>query len=217
MDLDPALLPAAERYKLLIGGVVPRPIAWVSTLDAQGTPNLAPFSFFAGVGAEPMTLLFCPANLPSGEPKDTLRNLLREGSGEQPPAPAQFVVSSVPHALRRPMAACAEPLPYGHSEFVAAGLTPAPSVKVRPPRVAGSPLAWECVVHQIIRLTQDAPGGANIVIGRVVHIHAVDGLINERRHVDPALLDSIGRMGGTGYCTTRDRFDLPMGLAALQA
>lgn len=206
MHLDPATLSQPDRYKLLIGGIVPRPIAWVSTVSPSGMPNLAPFSFFAGVSSEPMSLLFCPANKADGEPKDTLRNI--EATG-------QFVVNTVPRALARRMAACAEPLPYEQSEFDLAGVAREPSVKVRPACVAESPLAFECERLQIIRLAPGVPSGGNIIIGRVVHVHAADGLINDRLHVDPAILDSIGRMGGLSYCTTRERFDVPMGRSAL--
>jgi flavin reductase (DIM6/NTAB) family NADH-FMN oxidoreductase RutF len=213
MDLDPGALPISDRYKLLIGSIVPRPIAWVSTLSPDGKPNLAPFSFFNGVSANPMTLMFCPANKPDGSEKDTLRNAalpIEGGAGE-------FVVNIVPAALARQMAACAEPLDYGYSEWDLAGLEPEPSHLVKPARVAGSPVCFECKTDRILRLNPGAPSGGNLVIGRVVHVHARDGLINDRLHVDPAKLDAIGRMGGLGYCTTRDRFDLPMGKEALHA
>lgn len=213
MEIDPSTLPQRDRYKLMIGAIVPRPIAFVSTLSRGGGPNLAPFSFFAGVSAVPMSLLFCPANKPepSADPKDTLRNILETATGPRPGEGSQFVVSVVPHAIARPMALCAEPLPHGESEFDLAGLTPAPSHRVKPPRVKESPVAFECETVQVIRLAPGVPGGGNIVIGRVVWVHADDGVINDRLHVDPVALDAIGRMGGLSYCRTHDRFDLPMG------
>lgn len=198
-------------YKLLIGAVVPRPIAFVSTLGPDGRPNLAPFSFFNAVGSKPPTLAFCPANNDRGEEKDSLRNakpVEEGGTGE-------FVVNIVPHAIARKMAACAEPLPYGESEWELSGLKSAPSGVVKPARVAECPVAFECRTVQVIRLAAGEPGGANMVIGRIVAVHAAEGLINERFHVDPAMLDAIGRMGGLGYCTTRDRFEVPMGRKAL--
>lgn len=213
MHLDPSALSTADRYKLLIGGIVPRPIAFVSTISLAGQLNLAPFSFFNGIGSNPMTLLFCPANGERGEEKDTLRNCKPTAEGGQ----GEFVVNIVPHAIKDQMSACAEPLPYGKSEFDLSGLTPAPSVVVRPPRVLESPLAFECRTLQIIRTNAGQPAGGNIVIGHVVHVHAIDGLINERFHVDPAKLDAIARMGGNAYCTTRDRFEIPRGRAALDA
>lgn len=211
MDIDPALLPPPERYKLLIGGIIPRPIAFVSSISPDGRVNLAPFSFFNGVGSDPMTLLFCPANKPDGSDKDTLRNVLPPAEG----GTGEFVVNTVSEAFARQMAACAEPLPYGEDEFDLSGLTPTPAARVRPPRVAQSPLSFECVTHQVIRLNPGVPAGGNVVIGRVVHVHAADGVVNERRHVDPAAMRAIGRMGGLGYCRTRERFEMPMGRPAL--
>lgn len=214
MHIDPAHLPAADRYKLLIGCIVPRPIAVVSTLSPDGRPNLAPFSFFNGVGSDPMLLLFCPANKPDGTEKDSLRNAAPVADG----GTGEFVVNVATEDFARQMAACAEPLDYGQNEFDLAGLHPAPSVKVRPPRLLESPIAFECVTHQIIRTNPGVPAGGNIVIGRVVHVYVRDDLINERLHTDPAKLKAIGRMGGTGYVKTADasqRFDMPAGRNAL--
>ena len=213
MHIDPAALASADRYKLLIGAIVPRPVAFVSTVSPGGRANLAPFSFFAGVGSNPMTLLFCPANKPDGTDKDTLRNCLPAAEG----GVGEFVVNIAPLAIARRLAACAEDLPFGESEFSLAGLTPAPSHSVRPPRVAECAIAFECATHQVVRTNPGAPAGGNIVIGRVVHVVAADGLVNERYHVNPDILDAFGRMGGTGYCTSRDRFSMPMGRAALDA
>lgn len=213
MELDPLSIPPRDRYKLLIGAIVPRPIAVVSTLSPDGRPNLAPFSFFNGVGSDPMSLLFCPVNKPDGSDKDSLRNALPPDEGGL----GEFVVNVATEELARRMAAAAEPLPYGESEFELSGLTPAPSAVVRPPRLAESPVCFECRTLQVVRLNRGAPGGGNIVIGRVVHAFVRDDLINERLHTDPARLKAIGRLGGQGYCTTRDRFDMPMGREALSA
>lgn len=211
MILHPESLDAQTRYKLLIGAIVPRPIALVSTVSAAGVRNLAPFSFFAGVGSNPMTLLFCPASTSDGGEKDSLRNAKPRAEG----GTGEFVVNIVPHAIAAPMAACAEPLPPEESEFDLSGLTAAASVRVAPPRVAESPVAFECVTKQVIRTNPGAPGAGNIVIGEVISVFVRDDTINERHHIDPAKLDAIGRMGGLGYCTTRDRFEMPMGRAAL--
>jgi flavin reductase (DIM6/NTAB) family NADH-FMN oxidoreductase RutF len=211
MEIDPASLPIPDRYKLLIGCIIPRPIALVSTVSPEGRENLAPFSFFAGVGSNPMTLLFCPANRPDGSEKDTLRNakpVIEGGIGE-------FVVNIASGAYAPRVAGAAEELPYGESEFSLVGLTPTPSRVVRPPRVGESPVAFECRTLQVIRTNPGGSSGGNVVIGQVVHVFVRDDVINERHHVNPALLDAIGRMGGLEYCTTRDRFQLPMGKAAL--
>ena len=175
--------------------------------------NLAPFSFFNGAGSNPMTLLFCPANKPDGSEKDTLRNCKPVEEG----GTGQFVVNAAVDMYRKQIAAASEPLPYGSSEFELTELNPAPSAVVRPPRVAESPVAFECETVQVIRTNVGGPAGGNIVIGRVVHVFIRDDLINERFHIDPAKLDAIGRMGGTTYCRTRDRFNLPFGREALEA
>ncbi len=208
MQIDPAQLEVSERYKLLIGGVVPRPIAFVSTHAANGALNLAPFSFFAGVASEPMSLLFCPANRNDGGEKDTLRNI---------DATKEFVVNVVSKRIGRAMAACAEDLAYGDSEFDLAGLTPSPSAVVSPPRVSEALLSYECRLMQIIRLAPGAPSGGNIVIGQVVSVHAADDIIDDACRIDPQRLDAVGRMAGLTYCTTRDRFDLPWGRHALES
>lgn len=213
MEINPAEIDIASRYKLLIGCIVPRPIAVVSTISGAGTLNLAPFSFFNGVGSNPLTLLFCPANAPDGSEKDTLRNckpVAEGGTGE-------FVVSLAPLAIIRQVVAAAEPLPPEESEFDLAGLTPSPSRLVRPPRVLESPVSFECRTLQVVRTGPGSPNAGNVVIGSVVHIHISDHAINERFHIDPAVIDLAGRMGGSGYCTTRDRFDIPVGKPALAA
>lgn len=212
MEIDPAGLSVAERYKLLIGCIVPRPIALVGTVSADGRPNLAPFSFFAGVGSDPMTILFCPANRDDGGEKDTLRNakpVEEGGTGE-------FVVSVAVEGYAAGVAAAAEPLAYGQSEFELSGLTPVPGRVVRAPRVAESPAAFECRTVGLVRTNPGRPSGGNIVIGRVVHVYVRDGVVGERLHIDQGI-GAIGRMGGRWYCTTRQRFEMPMGEAALRS
>lgn len=212
MHWDPDELDVASRYKLLIGCIVPRPIALVSTVDREGRLNLAPFSFFNGVGSNPMTLLFCPANKPDGTEKDSLLNARPEAEGGL----GEFVVNVSTEAIERQVAGAAEPLERGDSEFDLVGLTPAESAIVRPPRVLESPVSFECRTVQVVRTNPGEPAGGNIVIGRVVHVHVRDGLINERFHTDPAKLGAIGRMGGLMYCRTGERFEMPMGRAALE-
>lgn len=212
MQLDPADLAPADRYKLLIGCIVPRPIALVSTVSPDGRPNLAPFSFFNGIGSVPMTLLFCPVNKADGSMKDSLRNALPAAEG----GVGEFVVNVATEGYAKRVAAAAEPLEYGESEFALSGLTPGPAERVRPPRVVESPVSFECRTLQVIRLNPGVPAAGNVVIGEVVYIHLAEGLVNERFHVDPARLAAIGRMGGLGYTRTRDRFEMPMGRRALE-
>ena len=211
MELTPADLSVSERYKLLIGAVTPRPIAFVSTVSVEGFLNIAPFSFFTAVGSNPMQMLFCPANTPDGNEKDTLRNAKPAAEGGQ----GEFVVNVVSESYARQMASAAEPLAPEESEFTFSGLTPESSRVVKPPRLAESPVSFECRTVQVIRTNAGAPGGGNVVLGEVVHARVVDAAINERMHIDPSVIQTIGRMGGQSYCTTQDRFDMPMGRAAL--
>lgn len=215
MELDPLALKVEDRYKLLIGCIVPRPIAFVSTISIDGKLNLAPFSFFAGVGSDPMTVLFCPANKPDGSEKDSLRNAKGVGEG----GVGEFVINVATEDYERRVAAAAEPLPFGESEFELAGLHTSPSRVVRPPRVLESPVSFECRTTQVVRTNPGVGAAGNIVIGEVVHIFVRDDLVNERFHTDPAKLRAVGRMGGIGYVRTADaahRYELPAGKRALE-
>ena len=213
MECQPQDLSVAERYKLLIGSITPRPIAFVSTVSPDGHLNIAPFSFFTAVGSNPMQVLFCPANAPDGGEKDTLRNAKMVEDGGQ----GEFVVNVVSESFARQMAAAAEPLPADQSEFDFAGLSTESSSEVQPPRLAESPVSFECRTVQVIRTNPGAPGGGNVVMGEVVHVRVIDDAVNERMHVDPAVIQTIGRMGGMSYCRTGDRFEMPMGAAALES
>lgn len=193
-DVRPSLF-----YQRMIHAIVPRPIAWVSTVSSGGVSNVAPFSYFTGVGSRPPSLLFCPANGRDGKPKDTLRNIQETG---------EFVVNIVSAAVAQQMNASASSLPAEDSEFAFCHLTEVLSTKVNVPRVAESPVQFECRQMQIINLGE-GPGGANVVIGEVVQMHVDDGVIGARELIDPDLLDAVGRMGGLSYCRTKDRFDLP--------
>ncbi len=213
MELDPSQLTIADRYKLLIGCIVPRPIAFVSTISSAGQPNLAPFSFFNGVGSDPMTLLFCVGNNSDGSEKDTLRNARPRGEG----GTGEFVVSAATESYIERVAAAAERLPHGESEFDLIGLTASASRFVQPPRVAESPFAFECRTLQVVSTNPGDVGGSNVVIGEVVHVFVRDELINDRKHIDPTKLAAVGRMGGALYCRTRELFELPRGRSALEA
>lgn len=199
MDFDPADVRPSVFYQQMIHCIVPRPIAWVSTISTVGATNVAPFSYFTGVGSRPPSLLFCPANNRDGKPKDTLQNIQDTGD---------FVVNIVPLAVAEAMNASAAALPPEESEFDACGVTELASVKIAAPRVLESPVQFECRRMHILNLG-DGPGGANIVVGNIVHVHISDHVIGAKDLVDPELLDAIGRMGGLSYCRTNDRFDLP--------
>ncbi len=199
MQFAPKDVRPAVFYQRMIHAIVPRPIAWVSTLSPSGVSNVAPFSYFTGVGSRPPSLLFCPANGRDGKPKDTLRNIQETG---------EFVVNIVSAAVAEQMNESSASLPADESEFSMCNLTEVPSIDVRAPRVGESPVQFECREMQVLNLGE-GPGGANVVIGEVVHMHIDDAVIGARELIDPDLLDAVGRMGGLSYCRTTERFDLP--------
>lgn len=198
MRAELAKLPIREVYRLLAGCIAPRPIAWVSTISPNGHANLAPFSFFNGVGANPPAVSFSPVNNRDGSKKDTLRNI--EANGE-------FVVNVVPFSLAQAMNHTAAEYPYETSEFMPAGVTMLPSAKIKPPRVQESPVHFECVTEKILYLGQGALG-ANLVIGRIVLLEIADSVLASDGSVDPAKLDLIGRLGGDQYVRTREVFEM---------
>ena len=202
LTIDPAEHPPRQVYKIMTGIIVPRPVALVSTVDGAGVANLAPFSFFCGVGSVPPTVLFCPALRSSqgSDParrKDTLRNV--EETGE-------FVINVVTDAIAMAANATAAEVPPDVDEFELAGLAPIPSMVVRPPRVAQSPAQMECKLLQVI-YTSHKPGGGVIVLGEIVRFHLRADMVDNFR-VDPAALDAIGRMAGNTWVRTRDRIEL---------
>lgn len=198
MNVDLATLKSRDAYAWMASSILPRPIAWVSTLSAAGVANLAPFSFFQGITAAPPSLLFIPVNTRDGSKKDTVRNL------EQVP---EFVVNVVPFALADTMNATAAQLPYGEDEFAAFGIEPAASLSVRPPRVAKAPISFECRLHQIVPIGE-GPLGANIVIGLISNLHVDDAVLGPDGLPDAGKLDLIGRLGGELYTRTRETFTL---------
>ena len=192
-------LPWQSIYKLLIGAVLPRPIGWISTLNENGTPNLAPFSFFNAVCGNPPTVLFCPELRGTDLAiKDTLKNVRQTG---------EFVVNIVTESLAQAMVKTSAELPEDVDEFQFAGLGKAPSVIVKAPRVAASPVHFECRLNQIITISHQ-PGGGSIVIGEVVHVHVSPEVLFGGDKINPAALNAIGRMGGMTYCRTTDLFDM---------
>ena len=182
-------------YKLLVGAVVPRPIAFVSTISPEGVPNLAPFSFFTVASANPPVLCFTAS---FREPrKDTLVNIR---------ATKEFVVNIVSEEFAAKMNVTSAEYPYGVSEFEMSGLTVAPSDLVRPPRVKESHVNMECRLLQTIEVSNQ-PMGGTLILGEVVRFHVDDAMVEEFR-IDPEKLGAVGRMAGNTYCRTTDRFDL---------
>lgn len=199
MLLDPEKMRFRDIYGWMVGLITPRPIAWVSTIAADGVTNLAPFSFFNGVGANPPLIMFCPANNREGQPKDTLRNIQSNG---------QFVVNLVTDDLAEAMNLTAAEYRPDVDEFEVADIETAASVRVKPPRVARSAASMECVLHQALQLGC-GPGGANLVIGRIVCIHVQEELVDDDGQLIPDRLPTVGRLGGSGYVRTTDRFEMP--------
>jgi flavin reductase (DIM6/NTAB) family NADH-FMN oxidoreductase RutF len=200
IPFDPAQHTQREIYKLMTGIIVPRPIALVSTVDDAGNANLAPFSFFAGVGSAPPTVLFCPALRPAGtegQQKDTLRNV------EQT---REFVINVVNEAIAAQTNTTAAEVGPEIDEFKLSGLTPLASELVRAPRVAESPAQMECKLLQVI-YTGDKPASGVIVLGEILRFHVREDLVEDFR-VDPEGLDAVGRMAGNTWVRTRDRIEL---------
>jgi flavin reductase (DIM6/NTAB) family NADH-FMN oxidoreductase RutF len=199
LELSPETTPWQSLYKIMLGSIVPRPIGWVSTVDTEGRHNLAPFSFFNAVCANPPTLLFCSGvRSTDGSSKDTLINIRATG---------EFVVNIVSESLAEAMNLTAGEYPADVDEFELARLTPAPSVVVHPPRVAESLIQFECKLTQIVEVS-DQPGGGSVVIGRIVYIHVHDDVLIGTDKIDIAKLQPIGRLAGTSYTRVNDIFDI---------
>jgi flavin reductase (DIM6/NTAB) family NADH-FMN oxidoreductase RutF len=204
MIVSPSSLPHRELYSILLNSVAPRPIAWVSTLSSSGRPNLAPFSFFNAVCVDPPLLAFAPGlrqprqpEAGQAEAKDTLRNIRDTG---------EFVVNIVTYELAEAMNLTSGEYDASMNEFDVAKLTPQASAIVRPPRVAESPVSFECRHHQILDFST-RPTSGSLVIGEVVSIHMNDAHLKDGR-LDRNSLDLIGRMGGNQYTRTTQRFEM---------
>jgi flavin reductase (DIM6/NTAB) family NADH-FMN oxidoreductase RutF len=194
VEFDPETLQQNAMYKLLISSVVPRPIAWVSSLDAGGVRNLAPFSYFMAITDAPPTIAFsCSPRAESK--KDTLRNV--EATGE-------FVVNIVDDALAAQMNVSSGDFPPEVDEFEVAGLAVAPAARVKPPRVADAPISMECRLDRIVPV-----GRANLVLGRIVYIHVRDGLYDASTgRIDMHRLHPVGRLSGNLYTHVHDIFEM---------
>lgn len=200
-SIDPATLEPHIAYGYLLHAVSPRPIAFVSTLSAQGEPNLAPFSFFIAGGANPPSVIISPTTPRSGVTKDTLQNIQETG---------EYTISVVTYAMRERMNQASAAYPHGVSEWTEAGFEPAVSETVKPPRVAESPIALECRLHRILQ-HGDGPLSANYVIGEAVRFHFAEDMFDETGKLDPRRVDYIARMGGAWYVRVEpeNMFELP--------
>ena len=185
-----------ERYKLMIGTIIPRPIALVTTVDEHGRINAAPFSFFNCLSADPPILAIGVENYPDMSFKDTGHNIRMT---------EVFTVNIVSFAIAEAMHVCGAKYPRGVDELKQAGLTAMPGENVASPYIAEAPAAFECRRHVTLELGRSR----QIVMGEIVYAHYRDGVVDpERLHVDPAAIDAIARLGGDTCATTRDRFEM---------
>jgi flavin reductase (DIM6/NTAB) family NADH-FMN oxidoreductase RutF len=196
MELDLENAHADRAYAILASLVVPRPIAWVTTIDENGAVNAAPFSFFNVLGANPPIVGFCPGDRPDGTPKDTALNVRATG---------EFVVNLVDESVAEAMNLTAASVPYGVNELEHTGLTTAPSSVVRPPRIAEAPASLECTEWGVLQI-----GGNRLVIGVVKRVHVRDELFDpETLRIRSEKFAAVGRMASPDwYCRTGDRFAL---------
>ncbi len=198
MQYDPHLLEQKVIYKLLTGIVIPRPIAWISSVSEDGINNLAPFSYFNMVGDDPPHVMFSTRR-DNNSNKDTLNNVL---------ATHQFVVNMVTKDLVEPMNASSATVAAEVDEFDLVGVTPIPSVKVKPMRVAESSIQLECELVHHYFLEDHTQGGACVLIGRVVMIHIADELLLDENQINPELYKPIARLGGSNYCEQGEIFSI---------
>lgn len=191
LSLDPKELSVPQVHRYLLGAIGPRPIAFASTIDENGIPNLAPFSFFNVFSANPPILIFSPARSGrSNTTKDTFENVkvVRE-----------CVINIVNYSIVEQMSLASSPFEKGVDEFVKSGLTPIPSDVVRPFRVKESPVQFECAVNEIIELGTEG-GAGNLIICEVKRIHIQEAVLDSEQMIDQEKIDLVARMGGNWYC-----------------
>lgn len=195
ITIDFSNIAPRDKYKIMIGTIVPRPIAWITTVDASNRPNAAPYSFFGCLSSDPPIIGLGVEFRNDGRSKDTARNIRETGV---------FTVNIVSHALVEAMNITAIPFDEHVDEISMAGLTHRPGSKVASPSIAEAPAALECKLHSFIDLGKSR----EVILGEIVAAHLLSDMVNERYHIDPEILDAVGRMGGSTYSTTRDCFDL---------
>lgn len=199
MKFDPNKQSFKDNHRLMIGSIVPRPIAFVSTKSKNGILNLAPFSYFNGVCSNPPTIMFAPARRGyDGLTKDTLNNI-RDTE--------EFVVNIVSEEIVEPMVACATDFEKEVNEFEVSGLTPVDSVKVAPPCVKESKVSFECRLQTIVPVGEAEPGGGFVVIGNIVMFHVDDDVYRNGR-IDLDALKPVGRLAGNNYSRINDVFTI---------
>ena len=195
MIFDPSEIPFQETHKLMIGSIIPRPIAFVSTRSKDGENNVAPFSYFNGVCSKPPTIMFAPARRGwDGEEKDTLINI-RDTE--------EFVVNIVSESFAERMVMCATDFDSDVDEFEISGLTPTNSQKIKPPRVGEAKISFECKLNQIVEIGDGTAGSGFVVIGTIVLFHIDDGIYDNGRILTDKL-EPLGRLAGNWYTRSTD-------------
>jgi flavin reductase (DIM6/NTAB) family NADH-FMN oxidoreductase RutF len=191
MTIDPKEVSTGAFHAYMLGAIAPRPIAFVSSIDKQGNVNLSPFSFFNAFGSNPPTIIFSPARrVRDNTIKHTLENVYEVD---------EVVINIVNYNMVEQMSLASCEYDKGVNEFIKSGLTPAPSVKVKPPRVTESPAAFECKVKQVIETGQEG-GAGNLVICEIIMAHFHESVLDENGKVDTQKMDLVARMGGDWYC-----------------
>lgn len=199
MIYDPTEHPLLETHKLMIGSIVPRPIAFVSTLSKDGLENLAPFSYFNGICSNPPSIMFCPARRGyDGKTKDTLNNI-RDTE--------EFAVNIVSEDFAEQMVSTSTDFEPEVNEFEVSGLTPVPCQKIAPPKVAEAKISFECKLNKIIPVGNEGPGGGFVVIGTIVLFH-IDDDVYEDGYINLGKLRPIGRLAGNMYTRTTDKLEI---------
>ena len=199
MIYDPAEHPFSETHKLMIGSIVPRPIALVSTTSNNGINNLAPFSYFNGVCSRPPTIMFAPARRGwDGKEKDTLINI-RDTK--------EFSINIVSEDIGEKMVKCSTDYDKGIDEYSESGLSPLPSKKIKPPIVSESKISFECILNQIVQIGKDDAGSGFIVIGTIVLFH-IDDEVYDNGRIILDKLQPLGRVAGNGYVRSTNAFDI---------
>ena len=199
MIYDPAEHPFSETHKLMIGSIVPRPIALVSTTSNNGINNLAPFSYFNGVCSKPPTIMFAPARRGwDGKEKDTLINIRNT---------KEFSINIVSEDIGEKMVKCATDYKKEVDEYFKSGLSPIPSKKIKPPIVSESKISLECTLNQIVQIGKDDAGSGFIVIGTIVLFHIDDEVYDDGRIILDKL-QPLGRVAGNGYVRSTNTFDI---------
>ncbi|WP_415372200.1 flavin reductase family protein [Patiriisocius sp. Uisw_047] len=207
LSISPKDIKTAQLHGYLLGAVSPRPICFASTVDSDGNVNLSPYSFFNVFSANPPILIFSPARrVRDNTTKHTLENVL---------ATKEVVINIVSYDMVQQMSLSSTEYAEGVNEFVKAGFTEAPSVKVKPPRVAEAPVQLECKVNEVVALGNEG-GAGNLVICEVVQLHIDENILDAEGKIDPAKIDAVARMGGNWYSRAKTgMFEVPKPLSTL--